>query len=158
MEHLFLIVTILPAVSGVLLLADFFMWEAKGTKTAGQVENFSGKKDKGKPLPVVSFITEGGPVSAAAVRIDQLMYLLSRPQPGDAIDIIYTQAPEQPPQVRVYGFLNAAGGVLMLLPFIVMLAWVLGRALVFTQSLFFLVFVLVIIGGVVFLKLVQRLY
>lgn len=146
------------AAVGMLLLADFLLWESRGVKAVAQIEGFRGQTDKGARLPVVSFDdAEGQNVKAGADRIDQLMYLLSRPQPGDVTPVIY-RIEAGAMKVRVYGYLNAGAGVVLIMPLIVMLGLVFERELLAAQGTFFLIFLVFMIGGVALLKLVQRSY
>ncbi len=159
MDILFLIIAFLPAAAGVWLIGDFLIWEARGTKTAGEIVEFSKVMDKGVALPVVSFVTEKGAQKATAKRIDQMMYLLSRPEAGNVTDIIYIQHEEDKPvELRIYGFLNAGAGLLLFIPFIIALGSWMGKSLAVTQGVFFLIFALIFGGGLVLLKLIQRIY
>ena len=157
MIEVFLFISLLPALSGAWFVIDFLMWEAKGHVATAQIDSFGTAKDKGAPLPVVIFEHEEKSVSVQAERIDQLMYLLSRPKAGDVTDIIYV-ADDTGLRARVYGYMNVTVGGMLIIPFVLTLAVWMGKTLAVTQSVFFFLFAAIMGGAILFLKLVQRVY
>jgi hypothetical protein len=156
---LFLAFSSIAGIFGLWLIIDFLLWEARGTKSAGTIEGFVKKTDKGKHLPVVSFVSDKGPEQATAQRIDQMMYLLGRPQRGVITDIIYMRTGEDEPVVlRVYGYLNLLTGTMLVIPSIIAFGYVMGRTLVVTQGMFLLAFLVIAGGGMAAMKLIQRIY
>jgi hypothetical protein len=156
---LLLVFSSVSALLGLWLIGDFASWEARGTKSAGEIEGFSKKKDKGRHLPVVELVTDKGPQKMAASQIDQMMYLLGRPKQGQVIDIIYMQDAEgNLAGLRVHGYMGVTLGAVMLVPFIIALGYVFGRYLLVTQGVFLLLFLLIAGGGMALLKLIQRIY
>lgn len=148
----------LLAAFGGFLIGDFIFWEVKGTKTTGRIEGFRGQLDKGAKLPVVRFLNEKGEeVISGASQIDQLMYLIGRPDAGVIIPLIYRQEGTDL-RIRVYGFFSPVTGAFFILPLIVILGVLFGQGALVQQGTFFIVFLALMIGGAVALKLVQRLY
>jgi hypothetical protein len=154
---IFLLVTIFPALLGIYLMIDFASWEVQGSKTVGKIAGFSDKKDKGKVLPIVSLIGAEGEITVTPSRIDQFAYLAGTPQAGNAVDIIYKKANDVI-QARIYGYLNAVGGFLMIIPFIISLGLWVGNGLMATQGAFFLVLAGIIAAAMVAMKMIQRVY
>jgi hypothetical protein len=151
------LIALLPALFGVWLIIDFLLWEIRGHIATAQIKEFSADKDKGKLLPVMSFEHEKIMVSIQAERIDQLMYLLSKPKAGDVTDVIYI-VEETGLRVRIYGYMNIVAGVMLVVPFVAALALWMGKALAVTQSLFFFLFAGIMAVTIIFMKIVQRIY
>lgn len=149
------LISLVIAAPGVYLLADFLLWMLAGRVVPAQITGFQEKKDKGLRLPVVSFEAQhDGTVNASAMRIDRLSFLLNRPQEGEGTMIVYRQS--DPQQVRVYGYINVVGGLVLLVPLMAALAHAFGDTLVLIQIKYSLVFIAIIFGGWVLLKLIQR--
>lgn len=157
MMEMFMLIALLPALSGVWLVIDYLLWEAKGKVATAQIESFGESKDKGRPLPVVTFEHEKKNVSIQAQRIDQLMYLLSDPKVGDVTDIIYVTE-DTGLRARVYGYMNLVAGGMLIVPFVTALAMWMGKSLAVTQSVFFFLFAGIMAGALIFIKLIQRVY
>ncbi|MGB4106323.1 MAG: hypothetical protein WBK55_00840 [Alphaproteobacteria bacterium] len=145
------ILSAVAALAGGWLLFDFCLWYFKGKVTAGTIQDF----EKGKP--VVSFETEDGKVTRRVSRIMRLSYFLSDPQPGEIFNVIYRPMGDTP-NVRLHGYMGLMSGVLLLIPLPGALAAQYGRDWLAGQVSFILVFVGLMVGVWVFLKLLRRNY
>lgn len=157
MDKMVAVLALACAGFGVYLIADFIFWRLRGHVVDAVITGFQSKKSKGLALPVVSFQKKSGGTQEAPVqRIDRLMYVLNRPEIGDSTFIIYLE--KEPEKVRVYGMINLVAAVFMCAPFIAVAGLWLDRAVVVGQVAYILIFGIIILGGLVFLKLIQRNY
>lgn len=160
MEMIVLIVLGLVALGGIIFVIDFFLWESQGIRTFARIEEFEKKKTGALlPMPVLSFeLEDGAKVKTAALNIDQMLYLVGQPEAGTIISIIYRLDQDGKPLVRVHGYMRAAVGFLMILPFFGVLASYLGESQAAMQVMFGLVFIVIIGGGLMALRLIQKSY
>ncbi len=145
------IISVIAALAGGFLLFDFCLWQYQGKVAAGTIEDFK----QGKP--VVSFETENGKVSARVSRVMRLSYFLSDPKAGEIFNVIYRPAGDKP-DVRLHGYAGLLGGVLLLMPLPWALAMRFGRDWLAGQAAFIVVFVGLMIGVWVLLKLMRKNY
>lgn len=160
MEMIALVVLGLIALGGIVFVIDFFLWESRGIKTFALIEGFE-QKPPGALLamPVLSFeLEDGAKVKAVALNIDQMLYMAGQPEAGTIVSISYRPDPDGKPLVRVRGYMRAAVGFLMILPFFGVLASYLGQSQAAMQAMFGLVFIVILGGGLVALRLIQKSY
>jgi hypothetical protein len=152
---LFVLATLPLAILGVYFLFDFFLWQLTGIVTQATITGFQERKSKGMNLPVLSYKVEGGgQQSAPAQRIDRFLFLFNRPDVGEETAVIYRKA--MPGEARVYGYIHAMGGAALILPFLLASAVSLGRSVAAAQISYIIVFLAIIVGGWIFLKIIQR--
>ena len=157
MDTILLIISLGPVALAIYLFADFLIWRSKGVVVLAAITGFSGKKNKGLPLPLVSFTKDDGTiVQGQAQRIDRFIHVLNRPGEGEGILIIYKQ--DDPKQIRVHGYMNIMAGLFLLVPFLFLLSIRYGSFLMSSQIAYFVVFGLIMVGGLTLLKLIQRNY
>ncbi|MCC7305777.1 MAG: hypothetical protein IT558_05910 [Alphaproteobacteria bacterium] len=142
--------------TGLYLVADFAFWEAKGKKAFVRIEGFSTKRSLGLRLPIVVLEKDGEEIKVPAERIDQLVYILSRPDTDSWTEIIYTEEEGGRLHVRVRGYLRLVAGTLLLLVFLLFAGQFLGNSLAAMRAAFGLTFAAVLLGGFAVLKFIQR--
>ena len=151
----------LPALAmagfGAFLIFDFLLWQFTGEITRGTIEGFEPKKKGPGSLPVFSFQKpDGTKIRVKAEKIAQLMYLLGRPEAGTDFTIIYRRG--DPPPLRVHGYLYLILGGMLFVPLLAWIAIVHGGSLMAGRLAFLVVFTILMLGGWVMLKLIQRDY
>lgn len=146
------ILSAIAALAGGFLLFDFCLWQYQGKMAAGTIQDFKDGK------PVVSFETEdGGKVSARVSRVMRLSYFLTDPKAGEIFNVIYREAGDKR-DVRLHGYLGLLGGVLLVVPLPWALALQYGRVWLAGQASFIIVFVGLMVGVWILLKLMRRNY
>lgn len=144
------------ALYGVYLLIDFFSWYSASEKVVATITGFQKTRNKGVSLPVVTFHTEdGAEVQEQVRRIDQVIYLLSRPAAGDYTTVVYKDDGDGL-HVHVFGFINLIAGLICMVPLVTSLAYALDSFLVMTQTKYMIVFIGILFGGWAALKVIQR--
>ena len=157
MMSVFLFVSILLAGGSLYLLGDFLFWVLRGRIVRAKILSFQDKTNKGLLLPFVVFRNESGQaLRAPAERIDQFQFLFNRPQEDDFITVYYIN--EDQPRLRVYGYINVIAAGFLLVPLLISIAIESGKAEALGQGLYTLIFAVIILGGWVLLKLIQRYY
>ncbi|MGB4056746.1 MAG: DUF3592 domain-containing protein [Alphaproteobacteria bacterium] len=147
----FLGVAVLCALVGAWLLFDFLLWFLTGYIVSARIEAFE------KGWPVLAYETsEGKAMRARAGRITHMGYYLGHPQEGDVFNVIYRK--KEPGQVRVYGYLYPVAGLILFIPFVAYLAAEFSKVWMATQVSFIVVFMVMILGGWLLLKLLRASY
>ncbi len=155
MEHLFFIVALSGFGYGAFLLTGFVRWRLQSRKAIGEIIGFKTRTMYGAYLPVIRFETqEGEKIEAAAVRIDRLLYLLNRPSEGALVTISYDI--DTPHIVRVSGYIDALIAAVLMVPLIAAVGVLTGQAILASKAAFLLVFIGIILGGWIALKLIQK--
>lgn len=158
MEFLLIIIACPVAILGGVWLFDFFQWFLPGQALVARIESFQSKKDKGFYLPVVSIENDtGGTILLETERIDQAIYMLSRPKIGDYTTVIVLSGEGEGIQsrARVFGYSYVIASVLCFLFLVTALSFALDNAQAFAQVLYIFIFAAVFGGGWVILKLIQ---
>ncbi len=121
------------------------------------ITGFGEQKSKGMRLPVVSFETEeGNEVETKVQRIDQFLFLLNRPGQDDFTTVIYSV--DEPKKARIYGYIHVVAGLFLFVPLLASLGLKLRSAVLLGQVSYVLVFGVIVFGGWVGLKLIQKYY
>ncbi len=151
MNALLLLPALALAAFGAFLIFDFLLWQFTGHATRGVIEGFERK------MPVFRFEKpDGTKISVKAERVTQLMYLLGRPDIGTDFAIIYREG--DPPPLRVHGTLHLIAGGVLFVPLLAWIAVTYGGSLMTGRLAFVVTFAILILGGWVLLKLIQRNY
>jgi hypothetical protein len=155
MDSVKMMFAVLLAFTGAGLLFDYVLWRVIGEITVGTITGFQEKKSKFLKRPIVSFKdAEGNTHTAQTERIDRLLFILNRPGVGETIEILYRK--KTPEMAIVYGYLNLMIGMLLLLPVMAIWALKFGKILIATQVVYIFIFVGIIVGGWILLKIIQR--
>lgn len=145
------------ALFGVWQIVDFFIWEWSGIRTAARIGGFQNKKSLWLFLPTVSFENEKGEtVTADPARIDQMTYYFANPKKDDVTWVIYRAG--DPARCRIYGYMRFTAGLLLLAPLGVGFGLMIGKTVIVSQVSYAVTLVLIIAGGLAFLKFIQRHY
>ncbi len=167
MEYLVLVLSVFLALFGVYLMLEFLWINVLWNKTQGVVRGFQEKTKWGKALPIVSYNLKSNnaevkdeqkkkSVSARVVRVDRLAAHFDPLQEGDIVPVIFRFA--SPKRVYVFGFLNLILGGMLCLPLLTILVLNYGQAIMMYQLLFVFVFIAVMFGAWLLMKLVQKGY
>jgi hypothetical protein len=156
MEYIFIIIAFLCAAAAVYLVADFVIWRRDGHVTGAVITGFTKARNKGFFLPLVVFEkSDGGQQEARALRIDRFSYVLGRPGLQQVTTVIYR--PRDPSKVRVYGYINIVAALFLSIPILMVAASFSGSVQAVGQVFFLLCLGIVMGGGWMVLKIIQRL-
>lgn len=157
MDIILFVLSLICLVFGLVLLVDFVIWRVKGRIVRATIIGFQERKNKGFHLPRVSFqVEQGDEMESDVQRIDQFLFLLNRPVKDDFITVIYQV--DNPEKSRIYGYISIVAGCFLFVPFLVAFGIKFQSALIFGQVSFALVFGVIVFGGWVLLKLIQKYY
>lgn len=155
MDVLILIVAVPALCFGLYLIYDFLAWRFQSRITLARITGFQDRSYLKVPLPNVEFETDSGEKRQASVQqIDRLLYLLNRPGEGSFIVVSYSET--DPQRVRVSGYLKPLAGSILALPVIAGGGMALGKTVLATKAAYLLIFIAILLGGWVGLKLIQR--
>lgn len=156
MDMIFIFIAALLAALAFYLIGDFLYWRLKGRQEFAVIQEFQGRKNKGRRLPVVSFEHEGQERKVQVARIDSFSYVIGQFGEGDTVLIIYKDG--RPDQARIYGYINIVAGLFLLAPLFMALAGSFGNVRALGQVMYFAGFGAIMIGAWALMKMVQKDY
>lgn len=150
---IFMVVSGVLALAGVLLIADYLWVRFMGKIAQGEITGFSEQKNFGRSLPYVQPLGNQELASEVqAIAIDHIGYLISPPILRQVIPVVVLANGK----ARVYGYLRLLAGLIFLIPLILVLALQAERIEAFNQALYSLVFIAVFLLGWVILRCIAR--